>query len=230
MKNFRLSKKISEKFKDNHGTTLVEVIVTFALLAIFMVCSAMIISTITNMYYNIKGEIYSKEVSDILMEKIASELDGAQYFDDASKFSDNPKILSGNDSIELYDKTGTHVTVLNDSSKGLVIHYHGFEYYDDLNLIQAKSREDTDWFFNESIYNGFKLQDIRFYRGKQSIQFNSFSDKEEHGLSGLNLDDYDENVVLVLIKLRSEKYGTYYYHEFVKMFNVPETLPTTPGT
>ena len=92
-------------------------IVSFALLAIFLVAASAFIGTITNLFYNIKGETYSRQVSDILLQKLESEIDGSKY----EKNSDNNlKILAGFDSdteadvgnvIDLYDKTDTHVKI-----------------------------------------------------------------------------------------------------------------------
>ena len=203
------------KKNSNRGTTMVEMIVCFALLAIFMTCATMILSIIVNMYFGVRGEIYSKEVSDIVMQKISSEIDGAKYYPDIE--NDNPQISSDHKSISLYDRTDTRVKLSNDNNKGLVVHYdditvNGSTLHDD-------SREQTDWYFNDAVYKGFKVVDISFYQGGDIITDPNI-DLKDYGLSGLSMSNYDDNIVLVLMKMNSGKYGDYYYYRFVKMYNV----------
>ena len=40
------------------------------------------------------------------------------------------------------------------------------------------------------------------------------------------MSGYDDNVILVLVELEHDKYGVYTYHRFIKMYNVPNVLPT----
>ena len=222
----KLINRLNVKLKDNHGTTFVEMIVCFALLAIFMVCAATIISSITMMYYNIKGEIYSRQVSDIVLEKISSEIDGAQYSD--NNISEAPDIENHN-KITLYDKTDTKVSLYNgsgeDSDKGLIIDYHEIKYVENGVENPNLSRDNSKWFFEKSLYNGFELKDLKFYSGGDSI---SSEDSSKYGVS--DISGYKENVILVLIELEHDKYGKYTFHRFIKMYNVPDVLPTpTPA-
>ena len=60
--------------RGNKGTTLIEMIVAFALLGIFLSVATAVIVRIANLYYDIKGETYAEQVSDILLEKISSEI------------------------------------------------------------------------------------------------------------------------------------------------------------
>ena len=118
---------------NNQGTTLVEMLVCFVLLAIFLVAAFSIITHISSLYFQVKGETYGKQVSDILMEKIQSEIEGAKF--------DGDVVLIGNGTAEgtesnvtgsnitLYDKTNTRVMLytdafsVTDSDKVLKIKY-----------------------------------------------------------------------------------------------------------
>lgn len=211
---------------NNHGSTFVEMIVCFALLSIFLVCAAAIISTITMMYYNIKGEIYSRQVSDIVLEKIVSEVDGAEYSD--TNIVDAP-IIENHNKITLYDKTDTKISIYNgvdeNSDKGLIIEYNEIKYTENGEENKKLSRNTTKWFFEKSLYNGFEIKDIKFYSGGESI---SSEDSTKYGVS--DFSGYKENVILVLLEIEHPKYGTYTYHRFIKMYNVPEVIPTpTPA-
>ena len=205
-------------FKNNRGTTLIEMIVCFALMGIFIAAAAAIIASITALYYNIKGEIYSREVSDIVLEKVASELDGAEYFKTAFMGGVNPQIID-NESIELFDKTDTYVNIGLDENKGIYVYYHGINATED-----KDRRNNTYWYFDEKMYNGFNITDMKFYgcgEATTDINFGSSVEASTYGLSGVNLEDYDGNVVLVLLQLHSGRYGDYTYYRFVRMYNVP---------
>lgn len=225
-----MRKRKSDKFirkNNNHGTTLVEMIVCFALLAIFMVCTSIIISSVIMMYYNIKGEIYSREVSDIVMEKIESELDGTKYFEEMD--GPNPSISNDNNSISLCDRTDTYVKLCLDSSennRGFLVHYYEIIYTiegdkDDI------SRKETDWSFDSSVYNGFEIKEVKFYAGGTPADSSVLG---EYGLNTVNMEDYSNNVVLVLMTMESEKYGTYHFYRFVRMYDLPEDYSWSEGT
>lgn len=218
----KLRDRLIIRLKDNHGTTFVEMIVCFALLSIFMVCAATIISSITMMYYNIKGEIYARQVSDIVLEKIASEIDGAQY---SEKNSSMVPAIEDHNKITLYDKTDTQVSLYNgtgeDSDKGLIIDYHEIKYIENGVENTDYSRVQTKWFFEKSLYNGFEIKEIKFYSGGDTIDS---ADSSKYGVS--DMSGYDDNVILVLVELEHDKYGVYTYHRFIKMYNVPNVLPT----
>lgn len=212
---YRLKVKLNRIVSQHKGTTLIEVIVCFMLLSIFMVCASILISSITSMYYNIKGEIYSREVSDIMLQKITSELDGAEYFEDSNDY--NPSIKDNN-TINLCDKTDTY---LNISAKdgNLVVHYYDILYKVNNKPDPNASLSATDWEFDDSVLNGFELTDLKFYVNGDTI---SSDDIDKYGLSGVDLSQYDKNVVLVLMSLHSDKYEDYYYYKFVKMYDIPK--------
>ena len=65
--------------KENKGTTLVEMIVSFTLLAIFVSASVIVIANVTTLYYRVRGENYARQIGDIVTNKIASEVSGAEY-------------------------------------------------------------------------------------------------------------------------------------------------------
>jgi len=202
--------------RKNKGTTLIEMIVAFALLGIFLAVATAVIVRIANLYYDIKGETYAEQVSDILLEKISSEIDGAKYY------SGDPKsipLIDGNinnnigESIKLIDKTGTSVKLYTDSNGMFAI------YYDAINdtVNPDNDRKATVWKFDENVYNGFALTELKFIRGDGVSEHSD--DISSYGISGGN---YDDNVILVLLTIDSPKYGEYKEYRFIKMYYVPE--------
>ena len=202
--------------KNNKGSTLVEMIVSFALLAIFLASASVIIGLITTMYFEVKGETYAKQVSDILLEKVVSEIEGAIYTE--GDIVNNPRIdgevsNSFGDSISVIDKTDTSVTLRVEDSR-LVLDYD--EIIDEQD--ESNNRNATTWKFDSSVYNGFVITDFKLIRGNAIL--NHSSEVSEYGING-SLDGYKNNTILVLITLNSPKYGDYKSYRFVKMYNVP---------
>lgn len=239
-----MNRQRKEKIKLNTGSTLVEMIIAFALLGIFLVASASIISMITGIYYRIKAETYSKQISDIVLEKVASEIEGAAW---KTGDLDNPKIVSVaenklisqeiNDqdkadaaeespdgrgsAIILYDKTDTRV-MLYAENKELIVHY--FEIY---NTNESKRYSATDWKLQSSLYNGFTIEDLTFVRGGGN-NLSAFlaskvdgSEETQGSLYGISsVGSYGDDVIVIFLHMNSERYGDYYTYRFVRMYNV----------
>ena len=226
----RLIKKIIKNLiqsNNNRGITLVEMLVCFVMLAIFIVAASSLITTITGLYFSIKGEISEREVSDIIFEKAASEIDGSLYFD-ASDTSGgtNLQIASDHTSVDLYDKTNTHVKLGKENDK-FNIYYYKIEVKDSDGNVSEESRNETNWYFDDKMYNGFKVSDIRFYKGGEAVAINEASN---YGLSGVNLSEYDDNIILITLHLNSGRYGDYYSYRFVKMYNAESGSPAGGGS
>ena len=212
----RSIRRISYRRKRDRGSTMIEMVVCFALLGIFMACAAGMISTVTSIHYEIKGELLSREVSDIVMEKLVSEIDGAKYYDSGS--DDNPTIKNDNSEMELTDKTDTRV-ILKESGGQLVVHYPAIEI--DGSTDNPGGRKATDWKFDSNMYKGFQLTSLSFYKGGEDDP----DDLADYGLSSISLKEYPPNVVLILMKMQYEdNREEYCYYRFVKMYNIPDPV------
>lgn len=225
MKNKMSIRKFHSKYiGSNKGFTMVEMIVTFLLLSIFLVCAATIIGYISQLYYHVKGETYSKQVSDILIEKAVSEIDGAKYKD--GDVYNNPKLDDDNDkkvgsSISMYDKTDTRVKLYVDyGSDGtgndgqLCINYAEIQDASD----SSRNRNATTWRFSNEVYNGFYISDFKLVRG-DALDAEGADIVDEYGLTG-DMSVYDKSVMVIFMTLYSDKYGEYKCTRFVKMYNV----------
>ena len=60
------------------GVTMTELIVTFALISIFVMLAGQVIASAMGIYHKIQSVEYGKQVSDTIMNKIIGELSGAQ--------------------------------------------------------------------------------------------------------------------------------------------------------
>ena len=63
--------------KDNRGMSLAELIVTFALMGIFLAAVAVVISSSVLIHSELTGTMYAQSVSETLLDKIAGELAAA---------------------------------------------------------------------------------------------------------------------------------------------------------
>jgi prepilin-type N-terminal cleavage/methylation domain len=199
--------KIRSKSR-NLGMTMVEMIVSFALLSILVTASTVIISNVTTLYYRVRGENYARQVSNILMTKITSEIAGAKY--SKRNLSSNPKISADSQSIELYDRTNTKVVIK--ASDGIL----DVQYPAIVDTIDAEnSRVGVEWEYDKRIYNGFEIEELKF---SQPSKGKNAEIAAAYGLTDVNSSDYPDNVVAVYMKLKSPKYGEFSVYKYVRIY------------
>ena len=196
--------KLAVLKNNNKGTTLVEMLVCFVLLSIFITSAAMIITSTTNLYYQVKAQTYSDQVQDIVLEKIVSEIEGTKF---ADAYSDNLKITidDAHDKVTLYDRTDTKISMYAENEE-LIVFYHPI-HNDEVSF------DSTEWKFDKNVYNGYKIKELKFYKGSETIP-QTLKD-------AYNLDEhfsYDENIVLVFLTMNNPKYGEFKTVRPVKCF------------
>lgn len=204
MLRFIISKRTKGKKQNNRGFTMVELVVTFAILGIFMVAATRIISYTVTIYYAARGSSYGLEVSNMISEKIVGQLEGACNKNTISENSAppiseaepsaNPIITKGTgfDRIKFCDSTGSIVTIGVDAEGYVVIHY------DEVTSGPIKY-DAVDWKFDQNAYMGYVVSGLNF---------------EQAG------SDYPENVVKMTIMLKSDRYGEYTSYYYLKCTNV----------
>lgn len=194
----KIIRKIKLLHIDNKGTTLVEMIVCFLMLAIFTVAASALVTTMTSMYYQVKGETYGKQVADIVTEKIESEVEGA---DGAVA---NTTIAADGSSMTLIDRDGMKVNMYAEDGR-FKINY----------LKIDESDKDSVWQFGKEVYNQYTLDKITFIKAENLGSNASLA--ADYGLT--DISGYDKNVIVVLLKLSSDHYGDYYTYRFIRMYN-----------
>ena len=213
---------------NNRGTTLVEMLVCFLMLAIFMVAAFSIISHISKLYYQVKGETYGKQVSDILLEKMESEIEGAKLEKDVILIGDGDEEGSvdntSGSNITLYDKTDTRVMLYYGADSGaskkyFKMHYYGYSSEDD-------SWNDNTWQFDRNMYNGYSISELKFIRGSALSDGTNSTLASSYGIT--NTSGYGDDVMVILLKLTSDHYGDFTCYRFVRMYNYKAPAPATP--
>lgn len=136
--------------EDNRGTTLAEMIVTFALVGIFLAAAVNVISSAVVMHSELTGTMYAQNVGELLLDKITGELAAAQPEGERAMVigaAGEADELSGN-GVAFYDREGNAVTCM--VQNGLLV----FHYID----------EAHDWILDEKAYMGFRITDMQIQR------------------------------------------------------------------
>ena len=138
-----------KKIKDNRrGSTLVEVIVTFALIGMFLLAATTAVSAAMNAFYRMESLSRAIVVSDTILDKADGALlclGGESSGDDWWK------------TICFYSANGNPVRMESEASgdgKGRFSLY----YYP----VKDSSSQGTDWTFDENFYQGFWIEDLSF--------------------------------------------------------------------
>lgn len=182
-----------KRFKQSAGSTMVEMIVTFALLSLFMVAATRVISYTTGIYHSAKGSATGLEVSTIISNKVVGMIEGAinepEVTRRAGQISDSIKFTDATESNVVID--AQNMTVSSHTGDYLNIHYdpasHGSIQY-----------EETDFRYDPKTYMGYEVKELRFQNPGE---------------------EYPENVVKMTITLHSVKYGDYTSNYYIKAVN-----------
>lgn len=222
---FLRKRKLNTNKNKNKGMTLVEMIVCFALLSIFVTVSTLVISNVITLYYRVRGESYARQVGDIVAKKITSELSGAEYANDSSidpiieKKNPNDETVDGN-VITVVDSTDTKISMY--AQDGILkIYYHKITDEND----SDNNREPVIWTFDKKMYNGYQIDSLDF---AQACSSKNTALATKYDVTATT--DYPTNVIVVYMKLSSPKYGKFTVVRYVKMYNAPETGATITDT
>ncbi len=217
--------------RDKGGVTLVELVVAFALLGLFLALSCQVIASCMRVYYQVKGTSYGRQVTETLMDKITGEIEGAQVSISRGTGESEDKTLKiygDGRVIELYDRTGSHICVTTAHAKDKIRDpengdlsaevYQGdgdqllFYYYAVLSSTSGAGGSQTkvtryeavDWTFDKASYMGYQVEKLRF------------SQADPTGAV------YPKNVIKVELKIKSGRYGSYKATRYVECYNFSE--------
>ena len=200
-----------------------------------MSAAAVVIANVTNIYFDVKGQSYGRQVADILLGKITGEIEGAKVsIDDSFSqpviFQSREDATNGNQSgfkIDLYDRTDTHIQMYAEDGE-LKIRYFEINPPKDgaTDEYNAGHYDETIWTFDEAVYQGYELKSLRFVRA--NMGFNDDEEKNEleknarDSVDAWDTNDYPGNVVGVYLTLQSPQYGEFYAYRYVKMYNLTD--------
>ena len=131
-----------KKIKDNRrGSTLVEVIVTFALIGMFLLAATTAVSAAMNAFYRMESLSRAIVVSDTILDKAQGELSLAS--------ADGALLCLGSES----SGDDWWKTASGDGKGRFSLYYYP---------VKDSSSQGTDWTFDENFYQGFWIEDLSF--------------------------------------------------------------------
>lgn len=149
--------------RNNKGTTLAEMIVTFALIGIFMASAAAVISSAILMHSEITGVMYAQSVGEMILDKVAGELAAAKNPGTGSIVIREGKTSedAAGDQVSYQDRDGCTAQIGVDDGL-LYIHYQQrVTIQEDGEVI---TQPEQDFRMDERAYMGYRITDFRVER------------------------------------------------------------------
>ncbi len=149
--------------KDNRGITLTEMIVTFALVGIFMAAAVSVISSAIVTHSELTASMYAQSVGEMLLDKITGELAAARAGEEASILIGDPSEVGGTEGVgaAFCDRNGRPVMCLIENG---LLHFRYLEEGQSLNENTAFQEWEDEWSFDEKAYMGFRITDMQIKR------------------------------------------------------------------
>ena len=215
-------KKLFRKFHNkNQGLTLVEMIVTFMLIGLFMIAASKVIANTVSVYYEAKGTANGMQVSSIIASKIRGEIEGARNATITTEVKNEdgttsevtlPYVMqlstdttlggqngtTGYNKIEFTDAQGSHVYIGVNEKGYLVVHYYPV-------VIASGEVKSTDWVFDQKAYMGYSIKELKFTQPKGT---------------------YADNIIYMSLTLHSPRYGDFTYTEYIQCYNLDANSDT----
>ena len=217
--------KTRNPLKNKKGVTMTELIVTFALISIFVVLTGQVIASAMGIYHKIQSVEYGKQVSDTIMNKIIGELSGAQVVPlNSVDTTTAMRILKpeedDSNSIEFCDHDGSRVKITSGTPKNYTYNDSAdaesassypadnpanwgsqliIHYYAVRSGVGETLRQPVDWTFDRNMYQGYHIEKLTFSRADYT--------------------EYPWNIIKVELKLASEVYGLYETTRYVDCYN-----------
>lgn len=210
-------RRLLQSLKLNKGTSLIELIVVMALTSIFVAGCAVIISQTYQVYYRVNGLNEAIQVSDLLLDKIQSELEGAEAKSNSAGVGGGSIEFSqacNHGGSKLFHKIAfrnangsqMYITTFRQSADGevegdgtgyLLLNYQPVTVIRDGTGSEMATFKEMKWMFDEAAYMGMKITDLNF---------------EYH------MDGYPENVIKVEVTVRGD-FGGYRNTRYIRCYN-----------
>lgn len=160
--------------KDKSGVTLVELIVTFALIGLFMTAASFVLTSSIRLFTRMQSVSSAVTVSDVLLDKIAGEISAARQpnmnKDDVAFDHGGYYIWMGKDKdsewITMWNRSGSPMAIYAEPDGALCLKYYetvrgsvGAETTD-----STKTVPEMDWHFDKGVYMGYRITKLTFTR------------------------------------------------------------------
>lgn len=171
--------------RDNRGTTLAEMIVTFALIGIFLVAAAGIISSSVILHGNLTSTMHAQSVGLTLLDKVSGELAAAQPKGGRSLIIGEGQTAGGSlgEGVAFYDREGNEVRGFVREGRLVFAYEESVKVNERGEVLVSPERE---WKLDDKAYMGYQITDMQI-------------DKLE-----------DKNILEISIKIKNLKTGFEY--------------------
>lgn len=171
--------------RDNRGTTLAEMIVTFALIGIFLVAAAGIISSSVILHGNLTSTMHAQSVGLTLLDKVSGELAAAQPKGGRSLIIGDGQTAGGSlgEGVAFYDREGNEVRGFVREGRLVFAYEESVKVNERGEVLVSPERE---WKLDDKAYMGYQITDMQI-------------DKLE-----------DKNILEISIKIKNLKTGFEY--------------------
>ena len=214
----RIREKLRKFNRSTEGMTLVEMLVCFMLIGIFMIAAVQVITSTMLIYDKARSQTYGMEVTATLEDKISGKLWPARsqgtgglvtiYNGAITDYEDgidstNPTLSLAEDeilgnAIAFRDATNAQVLIYANTDGEVIIHYGQVTKDEDGTDVTTAP---VDWKFDSSSYMGYKVSDLTF----------SLANSEDAS--------YPKNVIKCEITLTSEDLGSYKATKYITLSN-----------
>lgn len=145
--------RMRQKKKNRKGYTLVELIVVFALTAVFMTAAVMMLGAAMRVFHRVQNLSHAQTVADTLMEHMVSELSAAV---NAPYDSGVPCLISADASrISFVEKHGIPIQIY--IKDGLL----QFDYQE-VKENEVVISQAVDWYYGEEMYMNNRVERLKF--------------------------------------------------------------------
>lgn len=148
---------------DNRGFTLTEMIITFALVGIFLAAAVSVITSAVITHSEITASMYAQSVGEMLLDKVTGELAAAQAYGTRSMVIGDTEKAGGTEGngAAFYDRNGNAVLCM--VRDGLLT-FHYQEAEEETEQGEKPVLPAHDWTLDQKAYMGFRITDMQISR------------------------------------------------------------------
>lgn len=149
--------KVRNIFNDK-GVSLAELVVTFALLSLFMTSAVMLLSSYLEVFARINGMSLAQSVSDTLIETIESNLSNATLNTFKGEDADTFIVISDSNSKVKFSNADGIETEMYLKDNKLQLDYNTYVDKSD----EYSEKKTTKWYYSDNFYMNNYIETLKF--------------------------------------------------------------------